>query len=111
MRALLMLIVGSAIVATTDCRSHGASVSGSPSIPAAFRTACGHPGSHVTITKVQVTISHRVCDLTGVEVDDNGVGVTIPAYGETAAFLDTVSGVVQLVAEVDARTGDVTIHE
>lgn len=65
-----MLIVGRAIVATTECGSHGAS-----------------------------------------EVGYNGVGVTIPVSGEAAAFLDTVSGAVHLVAEVDASTGNVTIHE
>jgi hypothetical protein len=43
-------------------------------VPPEFRAACGHPGAHVTVRKVPVTISHATCDLTG-------VAITYPSYG------------------------------
>jgi hypothetical protein len=53
-----------------------------PAIPPEFQTACGHPGAHVTVRKVPVTISHAECDLTGVVISyrDHG-GATVPRRG------------------------------
>jgi hypothetical protein len=39
-----------------------------------FWAACGHPGAHVTVRKVPVTISHTDRDLTGVVI-------SYPRYG------------------------------
>jgi hypothetical protein len=50
-----------------------------PVVPPEFRAACGHPGAHVTVRKVPVTISHAACDLTGVMISYPGYGgATVP---------------------------------
>lgn len=38
------------------------------SVPLEFRSACGHPGAHVVVRRVPITIRHADCDLTGVTV-------------------------------------------
>jgi hypothetical protein len=50
-----------------------------PAIPPEFKKACGHPGAHVAVRRVPVTISHAKCDLTGVVISyrDYG-GATVP---------------------------------
>ena len=66
-------------------------------IPPEFRAACGHPGAHVTVRKVPVTISHADCDLTGVAISyrDYG-GATVPrgsggtGIGNSSGFSLTV---------------------
>jgi hypothetical protein len=51
-----------------------------PAVPPEFRAACGHPGAHVTVRKVPVTISHAACDLTGVAISYPGYGgATVPS--------------------------------
>jgi hypothetical protein len=53
-----------------------------PPIPPEFRAACGHPGAKVEVRKVPVTISHAVCDLTGVAISyRNRGGATVPHGG------------------------------
>lgn len=48
-------------------------------VPPEFRAACGHPGAHVTIRKVPVTIPHAACDLSGVVISYPGHGgATVP---------------------------------
>src|SRR5215813_7619750 len=48
-------------------------------IPPEFRAACGHPGAHVTVRKVPVTVAHAGCDLTGVVISYPGYGgATVP---------------------------------
>jgi len=55
-------------------------------VPAEFRAACGHPGAHVMVRKVPVTVSHAACDLTGVLVTyrDYGGGYVPRGQGGTA---------------------------
>jgi hypothetical protein len=64
-------LVGTALavmaVTTVAC---GSSPHTSPNlaVPPEFRAACGHPGAHVKVREVPVTISHAACDLTGVMI-------------------------------------------
>jgi hypothetical protein len=61
-----------------------ASATPKAAVPPEFRAACGHPGAHVQVRKVPVTISHAACDLTGVAISykDFG-GATVPHGGGT----------------------------
>ena len=73
-------------------------------VPLEFRAACGHPGAHVTVRQVPVTVPHAACDLTGVSLSYPGRGgATVPvppgAIASSAGFQLTV----------DSRTLDVTI--
>jgi hypothetical protein len=48
-------------------------------VPPEFRPACGHPGAHVTVRQVPVTVRHAACDLTGVALSYPGNGgATVP---------------------------------
>jgi hypothetical protein len=74
-------------------------------VPPEFRPACGHPGSHVIVRQVPVTIPHAVCDLTGVHL-------SYPGHGGAAVTSDpghAVSNSLGFGLQVDARTLDVTI--
>ena len=74
-------------------------------VPAEFRPACGHPGSHVTVQRVPVTVPHAVCDLTGVIVSYPGRGgATVP--GSPGGGVANSKG---LQLQVDAHTQDVTV--
>ena len=73
-------------------------------VPLEFRAACGHPGAHVTVRQVPVTVPHAACDLTGVSLSYPGRGgATVPdlpgAIASSTGFQLTV----------DPRTLDVTI--
>jgi hypothetical protein len=58
----------------------GGSVSSGTPVPPEFRSACGHPGAHVAVRHVPVTIRHADCDLTGVSLSyKNYGGATVPA--------------------------------
>jgi hypothetical protein len=81
-----------------------ARASAKSSVPAEFRAACGHPGAHVRVRKVPVTVRHSACDLTGVLLTYKNYGgayVTIKAggIGNSSGFTLTV----------DPRTQDVTV--
>ena len=74
-------------------------------VPAEFRPACGHPGSHVTVQRVPVTVPHAVCDLTGVILSYPGRGgATVP--GSPGGGVASSKG---LQLQVDAHTQDVTV--
>jgi hypothetical protein len=74
-------------------------------VPAEFRPACGHPGSHVTVQRVPVTVPHAVCDLTGVILSYPGRGgATVP--GSPGRGVANSKG---LQLQVDAHTQDVTV--
>lgn len=98
-------------VLVTDSRTlpvpPGVAVTLSPSpvwVPPEFRPACGHPGAHVEVTKVPVTVRHAVCDLTGVLI-------TYKDYG--GAYVSIKGGSISnssgFTLTVDPRTEDVTI--
>jgi hypothetical protein len=66
-------------------------------VPPEFRAACGHPGAHMTVQNVPVTISHAACDLTGVVISCPGYGgATVPrgsggtGIGNSLGFILTV---------------------
>ena len=74
-------------------------------VPPEFRPACGHPGSHVTVQRVPVTVPHALCDLTGVIVRYPGRGgATVP--GSPGGGVANSMG---LQLQVDAHTQDVTV--
>ena len=56
---------------------------GLSSVPPEFRPACGHPGAHVEVRHVPVTVRHADCDLTG-------VGLSYKKYG--GAYVTIRSG-------------------
>ncbi len=64
-------------------------------IPPEFAAACGHPGSHVRVRNVPVTIRHADCDLTGVVITYRGYGgATVPSgsssVGTSSGFTLTI---------------------
>lgn len=71
-------------------------------VPEEFEAACGKPGSRVVTERLEVTIKHSDCDLTGVIIVNQGRGLTVPepGFGSGAS-----SGV---TIEVDEDTRDVT---
>ena len=74
-------------------------------VPPEFRPACGHPGSHVTVQRVPVTVPHALCDLTGVILSYPGRGgATVPGSPGWG-----VANSMGLQLQVDAHTQDVTI--
>jgi hypothetical protein len=85
MKQLAVLVL--AVAAVAGCASTApppATPPATPSthpaaVPAEFRAACGHPGAHVEVRKVPVTIRHAACDLTGVAVSyRNRGGASVP---------------------------------
>ena len=74
-------------------------------VPPEFRTACGRPGSDVTVRQVPVTVRHALCDLTGVILSYPGRGgAVVPdppgsGVGNSSGFQ----------VHVDAHTQDVTV--
>jgi hypothetical protein len=74
-------------------------------VPPEFRPACGRPGAHVMVQQVPVTVSHALCDLTGVILSCPGRGgATVPACPG-----DGVATSTGLQLQVDPRTQDVTV--
>ena len=74
-------------------------------VPPEFRPACGHPGSHVIVRRVPVTIPHALCDLTGVNLSYPGHGGAVtPRPGHGTGNSEGFE------VETDARTLDVTIR-
>ena len=74
-------------------------------VPPEFRAACGHPGAHVTVRKVPVTIRHADCDLTDVVI-------SYPRYGGATVLrgsggIGTSSG---FTLVVHPGTLDVTVN-
>src|ERR1700729_2379617 len=84
----------------------GSPASPRPAVPAEFPTACGHPGAHVMVRKVPVTVSHADCDLTGVLITyRNYAGATVPR-GDGGTTIGNSSGFTLMI-----RSGslDVTV--
>ena len=74
-------------------------------VPPEFRAACGHPGAHVRVRKVPVTVRHADCNLTGVVITYRGYGgATVPGDGTSVG---TSSG---FTLTVHPGTLDVTIN-
>lgn len=74
-------------------------------VPPEFRAACGHPGAHVTVRKVPVTIRHADCDLTGVVISyPRYGGATVP---RGSGGIGTSSG---FTLVVHPGTLDVTVN-
>jgi hypothetical protein len=74
-------------------------------VPPEFRTACGRPGSGVTVRQVPVTVRHALCDLTGVILSYPGRGgATVPDFPGGG-----VANSMGFQVQVDAHTRDVTV--
>ena len=98
---VVLVFTAGALVACGDPLSDSESA-----VPPEFRPACGHPGSHVVVRKVPVTITHADCDLTGVAISYPGYGgATVPRRGGVG--IGTSSG---FRLTVDADTLDVTVN-
>ena len=100
-----MLCLAGTVICVSACGSSAA-----PSlltVPAEFRAACGHPGAHVMVRKVPVTISHAACDLTGVLITyrDYGGGFVPRAGGGTTTGIST-----GFTMAIQQGTLDVTIN-
>ena len=91
------------VVATAACGT--ARPSPRPLTPPAFAAACGHPGAHVRVRKVPVTIRHADCDLTGVLITYRGYGGAIVPSGSTS--VGTSSG---FTLTIHPGTLDVTVN-
>jgi hypothetical protein len=74
-------------------------------VPPEFRTACGRPGSDVTVRQVPVTVRHALCDLTGVILSYPGRGgATVPDTPGSG-----VGNSLGFQVQVDAHSQDVTV--
>jgi hypothetical protein len=74
-------------------------------VPPEFRSACGRPGSRVTVRQIPVTVPHGLCDLTGVILsypDRGGAAVPDSPGGGVANSMG-------FQVQVDAHTQDVTV--
>lgn len=78
------------------------SAQNSSGVPEEFRPACGKPGTEVVTERLDVTIKHSDCDLTGVTIVNQGRGAVVP---EPGFGVGNSSGV---TIEVDETTRDVT---
>jgi hypothetical protein len=74
-------------------------------VPPEFRTACGRPGSDVTVRQVPVTVRHALCDLTGVILSYPGRGGAVVPDSPGSGVGNSKGFRVQ----VDAYTQDVTV--
>src|ERR1700723_1149980 len=85
----------------------GSPASPRSAVPAEFQTACGHPGAHVMVRKVPVTVSHADCDLTGVLITyrDYGGGFVPRGGGGTTTGIST-----GFTMAIQQGTLDVTIN-
>ena len=73
--------------------------------PPEFRPACGHPGAHVRVRKVPVTVRHADCNLTGVIITYRRYGgAAVPGDGTSVG---TSSG---FTLTVHPGTLDVTVN-
>jgi hypothetical protein len=79
-------------------------------VPEEVRTACWRPSAAVRLTSLPITVSHRLCDLTGVDIYFDIATVTVPARGTANECADGMEGGACIVVEVDPRTGDVTVR-
>ena len=90
-------------VATTACDT--SQPSSRTAIPPEFKAACGHPGAHVRVRNVPVTVRHADCNLTGVVITYRRYGgATVPSEGTSVG---TSSG---FTLTVHPGTLDVTIN-
>jgi hypothetical protein len=78
-----------------------------PAVPPEFRAACGHPGAHVTVRMVPVTISHAACDLTGVAISYPGYGGAAVPRGRGGIGISNSLG---FTLTVHPGTLDVTVN-
>ena len=87
----------------------------SPTVPQGFEPACGRPGTKLVVRDIPITIPHRICNLSGVNiVTADGIGVVVPTkFGEAAAAVPAGVAGASLPQGIEVTTdkssGDVTI--
>lgn len=87
-----------------------------PSLPQGFAQACGKPGTKLVVRIIPITIPHRICNLSGVEIVRPGsVTAVVPPRGEGVSVLPAEMAGQTSVPEglevtTDKATGDVTIR-
>ena len=89
------VIIALALTAVATAACGTSRPSPRPAIPPEFAAACGHPGAHVRVRAVPVTIRHADCDLTGVVITYRGYGgATVPSgsssVGTSSGFSLTI---------------------
>lgn len=99
--AVVTLVVATVVACGSSSRSPRSFV------PAEFRAACGHPGAHVPVRKVPVTISHAACDLTGVVITYRGYGGATVPHGSGGTGIGNSSG---FTLKIHPGTLDVTVN-
>ena len=79
-------------------------------LPAAVRLACGHPGRRVVLQAASLEVPRAECDLTGVTLVYDKIGVTVPSErgGGALAHADGPAGSSTTEVRVNKATGDVT---
>ena len=79
-------------------------------LPPNLQAACGHPGTHVHLTHVPITVSRAECDLTGVVVIYRNAGATVPAKpGGVSGFADGTTAATSGTINVAVTKKSVTI--
>lgn len=107
---MLIAALACCLAAEAACSASQRNGNAAEPVPSGVRAACGHPASAASLERLPVTVRHRECDLTGVEVRYGMTGVTVPSSGMVAANADGISSSTTLIAEVDPTTGDVTFQ-
>ena|SRR5579863_55790 len=110
-----MLCLAGAVISVAACGSPAASspaasspaASPRPAVPAEFRTACGHPGAHVMVRKVPLTIPHTACDLTGVLITYRDYGGAVVPRGGGGTTTGNSSG---FTMTIQPGSLDVTVN-
>ena len=82
---LLSACGGRASALASDPASPSPSTTESRVVPREFQEACGRPGTTVQLEADQGTVRHADCDLTGVILSREALGVTVPDRGTAAS--------------------------
>lgn len=85
------------------------------SLPGTILEGCGKPGARILIRIIPVTIPHRICNLSGVEVQGpDGTAVVVPKAGACAVAVPApgkrlAGSTPQGLSACTADQGDVTV--
>lgn len=82
---------------------------GLPSVPAELRGACGRPRTRVAVRTAPFSVATAQCDLTGVQLDYEGMSVNVPALGDASesAHADGLRGSTTTTVTASQRGGTI----
>lgn len=82
---------------------------GRSNVPAELRLACGHPHARLAVRTVPFSIPTARCDLTGVELDYDGMSVNVPTDGDATqiAHADGPAGSTTTTVTASQRGGEI----